>query len=372
MQTYSWIRTELKRIYPKADMAKGVDLNKNGTLEANETITDANRNKTVGDAGDWQAFLKRNNTALRALPGIFKAGVFLKADNPIHDILAAERPLAKPADVTRVYALIKTVLAQLKKRIARDAKPPANPSGVPNSLLDAVCPTDSTRTNKGKLSAIYDILRDLKYTFDSTGKALLLSTTLARTKIDCDTSAFIVLAVAHEMKWPIKLVLIPRHAFLRWDDGKGTKFNFDQGNVESDAYYMKKYKIDPVAVKRGAHMKSLDRDELIGMVYINVATAYFEAKDRAKALAAAAQTMKLYPKGAVGYYYTASALASMGKLTEALPYIKKALHQNPRDAAAFFLRGKIKKSQGDAAGGKRDIAAARKINPHIGMKVVYR
>lgn len=375
MPKYSWIHTELKRTHPKANLAKGVDLNKNGRLDPNELIVDANRNRKIGDPADWQAFLKRNSTTMRRIPGIFKQGAFLKPDNPIHDILSVERPLAKASDISRVYSVIKTVLARVKARIARDARNRNKTceGGVPCSFLDEFTPGSNTRTPRGKLQAVLSALGSLKFTFDKTGKSTELITNGLRAnvkKVDCDLICFITLAVAHEMGWPVRAVLIPGHLFLRWNDNKGKKFNFDQGAVKSDAEYIRMKKIHPLAKKRGTYLKPLSRDELAGVALQNRIAARLKLKQHLKVQQDAATLISLYPKAALGYFYYGSALFLLGKHTKAIPFLNKALFRNPRHAGAYYVRGKAKKATGDVAGSAKDLATARRLDPKIDTKVV--
>ena len=42
------------------------------------------------------------------------------------------------------------------------------------------------------------------------------------------------------MRWVDRCIrMVPNHVFVRWDDGKGTRFNMDFGEIRSDEYYIK-------------------------------------------------------------------------------------------------------------------------------------
>ena len=57
--------------------------------------------------------------------------------------------------------------------------------------------------------------------------------------VDCDIASFIYLAIAEVMKYPLHLVEIPRHDFVRWEIGPGSSVNFEtmDGFETDDAYY---------------------------------------------------------------------------------------------------------------------------------------
>jgi tetratricopeptide (TPR) repeat protein len=97
-----------------------------------------------------------------------------------------------------------------------------------------------------------------------------------------------------------------------------------------------------------------------------VAKAGFRHYDRAIEDYDAA--LKLKPDDAAALRNKADALLAKGELERALEGYELALKVNARDAGALFGRGLIRMKNGDAAGGKADLAAARRIQPFVALE----
>ena len=55
----------------------------------------------------------------------------------------------------------------------------------------------------------------------------------------------------------------------------------------------------------------------------------------------------------------------MGQMDDALSDLNAGLEQDPSMAASLFMRGVIRKKQGDAKNAEVDLAAARLIRPSV-------
>jgi len=62
----------------------------------------------------------------------------------------------------------------------------------------------------------------------------LLVSHLLRNTADCDASSLIVFAVSQELGWPVKLVNVPQHVFVRWEE-ENIKINIDCGDSSRQA-----------------------------------------------------------------------------------------------------------------------------------------
>ena len=202
-----WIQTELEKHYQDLDLDEGVDLDRNGKIEGSER-TDLNDDGKV-DISEWKKFLNKNRASLTALGGFFKCyyswGRAYLPDNPIHDLLSIESEVVPEEDVKQAYKTL--------RRIDRTSR----------KIRQGIKKISSQK----KLRSVYEATRKLgiPYGVDSD----LLTQSLKVGVLDCDTASFPALAIAHQNKWPVYLVHLPRHSFLRWDDGKRARFNMDFG-----------------------------------------------------------------------------------------------------------------------------------------------
>lgn len=87
--------------------------------------------------------------------------------------------------------------------------------------------------------------------------------------LDCDTASFVYLAVADALGWPVNLVEVPQHNFVRWTFADGSHLNFEtmDGGERTDAYYVAAFAVPPSTIKPGFFMSAMSRDEVLGYVH---------------------------------------------------------------------------------------------------------
>lgn len=114
--------------------------------------------------------------------------------------------------------------------------------------------------------------------------------------LDCDTASFIYLAVAETLGWPLSLIEVPQHNFVRWTFADGSYLNFEtmDGAERPDAYYIAAFGVPPETVKPGFFMSAMSREEVLG--YVHTLRASIFAKkgefDKAKLDLATARRMR--------------------------------------------------------------------------------
>ena len=93
--------------------------------------------------------------------------------------------------------------------------------------------------------------------------------------VDCDVAAYLYLAIAEVMGYPIHLVEIPQHNFIRWEIGAGEFVDFEtmDGAESSDAYYVASWQIDIRYVGRGGLLRSMDLEQTLAYHDVTVAIA---------------------------------------------------------------------------------------------------
>lgn len=300
----SWIQRELTRHFPTADFKKGVDLNHNGYLESNERLY----------KGGWQAFLQRNHPAMIALGGIFEWGKELKPDNPIHDILSLESELSTTSQIRGAYAFIQASLKFSEFNTATTA-------------VDRLT-TAFERTHRFGFVYAYDNIH-------------LFSAGIDKSRLDCDTMSFYILAIGHEKNWPVEIIDIPAHTYIRWDDHKGARINFDLGDFRSDAYYEDRYK----ASRSRVYPMVLDRAKLLGHVYYNRGLTRIERGDSIGAIADFTGAIQLNPNDCTSF--NARGVAYMkqqgkkGREKLALADFDRAIQLNPGQQSAIQNRAEL-------------------------------
>ncbi len=354
----SWITAELAYHYPKADFTKGVDLNRNGRLEKSELITDANKNGIAGDKDDWIAFVKRNSKILGIVGGIFDWHKTLKPDNPIHDVVQLELDVA-PNAAARLqmssraqgaYRNLNAVVAMLKKCLAAKTG----------------CGSKRYLSPRDKLDEALSVLKYHGYaiTKASSYDAVMFSGAMNAKALGPYTLSLALLAIGHEMGWPLRLVLAgDTHAFVRWDGGKNARMNYDGGAVHSDAYYLADQNITRSAVKKGAYLKSLDGDELYAHAlgvrsYIKVRRG-----DHASALADAVAAIKLDRKSVIARAMHGMALTGLKRYPKAFAAFRAALGIAPQSQNALFGRSNAYLQTKKYALAIRDLNRIITLNP---------
>jgi hypothetical protein len=94
--------------------------------------------------------------------------------------------------------------------------------------------------------------------------------------VDCDVASYIYLAVAEVMKYPLHLVEIPRHNFVRWQLDSATFINFEtmDGAETDNAYYKENWGIAEAFVGRGGILDTMNDKQTIAYHDATVAISW--------------------------------------------------------------------------------------------------
>jgi hypothetical protein len=78
--------------------------------------------------------------------------------------------------------------------------------------------------------------------------------------VDCDIASYIFLSIAEVMKYPLHLVEIPQHNFVRWEFSAGSYVDFEtmDGVETDDDYYKRKWFIPDEFVGRGGILDTMN------------------------------------------------------------------------------------------------------------------
>ena len=157
----------------------------------------------------------------------------------------------------------------------------------------------------------------------------MLVSHLLRNTADCDASSLIVFAVSQELGWPVKLVLVPKHVFVRYE-ADGHSINIDYGIIKTDQYYVEKYHWNKTC---------LDLNGIIALIFDNRGLANHKLKRYEKAILDCDQAIKLNPLYANAFNNRGYAKDALRRYEEAILDYDQAIELNPLDATAFNNMG---------------------------------
>jgi hypothetical protein len=94
--------------------------------------------------------------------------------------------------------------------------------------------------------------------------------------VDCDVASYVYLAIADEMRYPLHLVEIPEHDFVRWEHDARTHLDFEtmDGIVTDDDHYRNAWHIPDALLARGSTLASMSRTSLIAYHLGTTAVAF--------------------------------------------------------------------------------------------------
>jgi len=252
--------------------------------------------------------------------------------------LAIESEMVSPAAVQSAYEKLADILSKVKERLAKS---------------DNLTPQE-------RLKIVYDVMRSMGIRLKQQDSELFIENLKTNT-LDCDTSSLVVLAVAHEMGWPVYLVTAPRHAFVRWDDRTGTRFNMDNGETHPDSFYITKYNILDVSLKKGCYLINSDDKKYLSFFLTNRGYAKFGLGDYRGAIKDCDEALRLNPNYPDAYNNRGAAKSELGDYKGAIKDHDEALRLNPNDPADYNNRSNAKKKLGDYKGADEDFKMSERL-----------
>jgi tetratricopeptide (TPR) repeat protein len=339
----SWIKSVILKRYPCIVEDKGADLNDDNNIEDNEAFGDLDQDGTVGNDKDFWLYLERNKSVIASqIEFVGWEGKELSSDNIINHLLLVESRLSTNEDVRKAYDKINEIVAKAKEKV----------KGIENP--------------KDMLKTVYLMLKkDFRISFKSQDNALFIDNLLRgkrgkRGALDCDTSTFLFLAVAHELKWPLHAVNSREHTFMRWDNGKDT-FNFDYGEVFPDIFY-EEWINEETAIKNGVYLRSLSQDETVGLFYGNRGYAEQIGGNIKRAIEDYTEAIRLNSKIPDVYSNRGFAKYESGDYEGAVEDCTKAISLDSKAAKTYLVRGQAKEKLGDLKGSAEDLTEYKRLN----------
>jgi len=322
----AWVQDRLGKAFPACRGKRECDFNGDGKIEEHEKLLDYDKDGKVGSAGDWVKYCQLNLQHIQRKDPFFEWGIAFSADNPIHSILNVVSTEHSSQEIREAYLVLTTVLEAVKhvlKVIKEELK-------------------DKDLCDHQKLIVVYAVLDKLGFNFKDK-ENLSFVESFRRKTVDCDTSALIFIALAHELGWPVYAMKpYAGHVALRWDDGKANYFNIERpGFIVTDAYYTGEKKADPKSIKDGVFMRNLSFKELLGLAYMDRATLKNSRGAKTEAVKDYETARGLYPQNTLMHFNLAQILGRMGKDNEAMPLYKLVIELDPLDSEAHLRLGQM-------------------------------
>jgi tetratricopeptide (TPR) repeat protein len=105
--------------------------------------------------------------------------------------------------------------------------------------------------------------------------------------VDCDVASYIYLAVGEVMKYPLSLVQMPLHNFIRWNRPSGGYIDFEtmDGKETDDNYYAARWGIPRKFIGMPGVLTTMTRTQLSAYEYFGIAIATTWKHDYSSAVA---------------------------------------------------------------------------------------
>lgn len=166
---------------------------------------------------------------------------------------------------------------------------------------------------------------------------------------DCDTACLMYLAVGEALGFPLALTdasghaarNAAGHALVRWQFSATDYLNWDTTDAATytDEQIQRHFRIPPEAVRRGAYLRTHDRDSLESLVRGNVGNHWQSVGRFDKAIAQYDKAIALDPLDPGNYNNRGIAYKSLGNYDAATLDLSKAIELDPAMLGAYTNRG---------------------------------
>lgn len=184
-------------------------------------------------------------------------------------------------------------------RVQEPELDPAALRGAFTTLCESLRqPLAQAATPRERIAVLNRVLladRQVSYLSNLYWRDATLAAAVLRGKANCLGTSTLYVLVGEALDLPLRMVVVPQHAFVRWDDGK-ERINIEttaKGIERSDADYLKEVEVAEAAALRWG--QSLDRDGFLAQLTEVVAGHRFGAGELNEARALLAEVERLAP-----------------------------------------------------------------------------
>ena len=227
-------------------------------------------------------------------------------------------------DVTRSLEEIDRMALALEMRISLEDSPERIVSLINRYLFE-----ESAYTGLADPS----YMRKLEYS--------ALPRVIENKKGNCLGLSLLYLALAERLGLPFYAVAVPKHIFIRYDDGK-KRINIettDKGRAYEDSDYEEKFMLHPTYRNYNFYLRNFVKREAIGLFLNNLGGTYYEKGMYDQAISRHKKAIEINPNDPEAHYGLGLTYWHKGMHHEAIAELKEAIKINPNYAEAHFALG---------------------------------
>jgi tetratricopeptide (TPR) repeat protein len=185
--------------------------------------------------------------------------------------------------------------------------------------------------------------------------------------VDCDIASFIYLGIAEVMNYPLHLIDLPNHNFVRWQSDAGKPVDYKpvdyetmDGAVTDDDYYRRNWNIPERFIGKGGVLKSMSTIEVFAYHDSTVAISWSWRGDYARMVdfyqrAISRDPTRAFSANNLAWFYAAVPKLELRDGKKAIDYAKRAVELFPGSdnldtlACAYAQAGDFKRAQATMA-----------------------
>jgi tetratricopeptide (TPR) repeat protein len=212
------------------------------------------------------------------------------------------------------------------------------------------------------LKSIDSLLKGEGFVFKDN---FLLCKGLDKKTIDCDNYCAIYTAIAEVLKIPIVPVYAPNHSFVRFylDDGVYVNWETTKSATYDDNYYIRILKVSDVSLKKGVYLKTLGRNEFIGVEFNNIGAYLMSSKKFVEAVPYFNSALRYYSKFSSAYHNRGTAFYALKRTRNALDDLLAARDLDPNRTSTRLTLGDVYLDLKEYARAEEEYMAAINLDP---------
>jgi regulator of sirC expression with transglutaminase-like and TPR domain len=231
------------------------------------------------------------------------------------------------------------------------------------------------------MSAIHELLADegFRYHDYSAPEYSLLGYhtlhfALAKRELDCTLYTQLYLAIGEELELPLAAVSVPAHLFVRWQLSADRWFDWEvtRGEERADEFYATWKNIAEPAIEAGVYLRSLRREEALGLAYYERATVLAARGELQEADLAAARAAALAPRFPDVHDFRGGLCARLDEPGTALESFDRALVLDADFAEALYHRALLHRGQGRLEQATQDARRLRELESERAQELAAR
>jgi len=145
-------------------------------------------------------------------------------------------------------------------------------------------------------------------------------------RMDCDMQCLTYLSIAQVVGFKLKMVMVPRHNFVRWELGDdGSRVDWETVGAYAIPNAQRRFGISDINVKEKTYLSSMSDEEILGYMHILRGLRCEKAKppNYKQATADYTRALELYPRSALARNNLAWMYVSVPEIAKSIPTAKR-------------------------------------------------